>query len=155
MLKRRTFLKNTLIAGASGTALSAGLISVANAEKASPKMNPFEAESLEDALKAAGMENYELSDKVTVHAPDIAENGAVVTIKVEAEMEDVSEMTVLIVKNPTPYAANFVIGEGVNPFVTSRFKMGQTSEVFGVVKVADKYYANKKLVKVTKGGCGG
>ena len=167
MLKRRTFLKNTLAASATGAALSSGLVASASAkddvvvkEEVAVKaeaaaMNPFEAESLEDALKAAGIKDVELSDKVIVHAPGIAENGAVVTIKVEAELENVSEMAILIANNPTPYAANFFIGEGVNPFVTSRFKMGGSSEVMGVVKVGDKYYASKKEVKVTRGGCGG
>ncbi|PWQ94645.1 thiosulfate oxidation carrier protein SoxY [Leucothrix arctica] len=155
MLKRRIFLKNTLVASATGAVLSSGLMTSASAKEEAPAMNPFEADNLKDALKAAGITDYEISDDVVVHAPSIAENGAVVTIKVEAKLDNVSEMAVLIEQNPTPYAANFFIGEGATPFVTSRFKMGKTSDVYGVVKVGDKYYANKQFVKVTKGGCGG
>ena len=33
--------------------------------------------------------------------------------------------------------------------------MGQTSNVFALVKADGKYYVNSKEIKVTLGGCGG
>jgi len=39
--------------------------------------------------------------------------------------------------------------------VQTRVKMGQTSDVYAVVKADGKFYMAKKEVKVTLGGCGG
>jgi sulfur-oxidizing protein SoxY len=36
-----------------------------------------------------------------------------------------------------------------------RIKMGQTSDVFAVVKADGKFFVAKKEIKVTLGGCGG
>ncbi|HQZ04148.1 MAG TPA: thiosulfate oxidation carrier protein SoxY [Thauera sp.] len=37
----------------------------------------------------------------------------------------------------------------------TRVKMGQTSDVYAVVKADGKFYMSKKEIKVTLGGCGG
>lgn len=153
-MKRRTFLKNTLAATATGAALGAGLVapSVTLAEE---KVNPFKATNLEDALKAAGILEHEESDKIIVKAPDLAENAAVVPVEVKSSLEGASEVRIFIADNPTPHAASFTLGEGSEALVKCRFKMGKSSDVIGVVKVGDKYFSAKKAVKVTKGGCGG
>ena len=39
--------------------------------------------------------------------------------------------------------------------VSTRIKMGQTSNVFALVKADGKYYVASKEIKVTLGGCGG
>jgi sulfur-oxidizing protein SoxY len=41
------------------------------------------------------------------------------------------------------------------PFVASRVKMGQTSNVHALVKADGKWFVSTKEVKVTLGGCGG
>ena len=152
-MKRRAFLKNTLAVTATGAALGTGLVS-SNAI-AAEDVNPFKATSFEDALKAAGITEHEESDKITVKAPDLAENAAVVPVEVRSSLEGISEVRVFIVNNPTPHAASFTLGEGAEALVKCRFKMGKSSDVVGVVKIGDKYFSAKKAVKVTKGGCGG
>lgn len=154
-MKRRTFLRNTLAASAAGAAIGSGLITPGVALAADEPLNPFKVGTLEEALKAAGVEAYEESDKVVVTAPDLAENAAVVPVEVSADLDDVTEIVIFIANNPTPYAAKFTIGEGADALVKCRFKMGDSSDVIGVVKAGDKYYGAKKAVKVTKGGCGG
>ena len=47
------------------------------------------------------------------------------------------------------------IPEGTEPWINTRAKMGQTSNVIALVKAGDKYYYAAKEVKVTLGGCGG
>lgn len=155
-MKRRTFLKNTLAASAAGAALGTGLVvpSVALADSHGAA-DPFKSNSLEDALKAAGISEAEESDKVVVTAPDLAENAAVVPVEIASSLEGTTEVMILIAENPTPFAAKFTIGEGADALVKCRFKMGKSSDVIGVVKVGDKYYSGKKAVKVTQGGCGG
>jgi predicted secreted protein len=52
-------------------------------------------------------------------------------------------------------AAQFFIPAGTEPFVTTRIKMGQTSNVYALVKADGKWSMAVKEVKVTLGGCGG
>jgi len=49
----------------------------------------------------------------------------------------------------------FYFPEGAEPFVSTRVKMAQTSNVLALVKVEQKWYFTSKEVKVTLGGCGG
>ena len=162
-MKRRTFLKGSLAAGVTSAAVGGSLLAsnVAFAEEAvkaeeaaKEAVDPFKATSMEDALKALGI-TAEDSDKVTVTAPDLAENAAVVPVEVSTSIEGAEEFFVLISNNPTVYAAKFKLSEGIDPAVKCRFKVGKTGDVVAIVKAGDKYYTNKKAVKVTKGGCGG
>jgi len=57
--------------------------------------------------------------------------------------------------DPNTLAAVFEIPAGTEPAISTRVKMGQTSNVYAVVKADGKYYAASKEVKVTLGGCGG
>jgi sulfur-oxidizing protein SoxY len=88
-------------------------------------------------------------------APDIAENGAVVPISVESSLPNVKRIIILVEENPTPMTAAFNLGEGVKADVSTRIKMGKTSNVVALVESNGNIYAARKNVKVTIGGCGG
>ncbi|MCB1808903.1 MAG: thiosulfate oxidation carrier protein SoxY, partial [Candidatus Competibacteraceae bacterium] len=79
---RRIFLQKAVLGGASVLALGTGLLHSAQV-LAEWSKEAFEAETLDSALQAlyAG-ETAEASDAITLKAPDIAENGAVVPISV-------------------------------------------------------------------------
>jgi sulfur-oxidizing protein SoxY len=64
-------------------------------------------------------------------------------------------IALLVEKNPNILAASFAIPDGTEPWVNTRVKMGQSSNVFALVKADGKYYYAAKEVKVTLGGCGG
>jgi sulfur-oxidizing protein SoxY len=66
-----------------------------------------------------------------------------------------TQMAILVEKNPSALAAQFFFPEGAQPFVTTRVKMAQSSNVYGLVKADGKWYVASKEVKVTLGGCGG
>jgi sulfur-oxidizing protein SoxY len=96
------------------------------------------------------------SSKVSIKAPDIAENGAVVPIKVSVEgAANVESITILVEGNATPLIANFRLDPVTEADVSTRIKMGKTSNVVAVVKADGKVLSAKKEVKVTIGGCGG
>jgi sulfur-oxidizing protein SoxY len=61
----------------------------------------------------------------------------------------------LIEKNPNMLAAVFDIPPGTEPSISTRVKMGQSSNIYALVKADGKYYVAAKDVKVTLGGCGG
>ncbi len=88
-------------------------------------------------------------------APDIAENGAVVPIGVASTLPNVTMVAIMVEKNPTTLAASFTLPAGTEPNIQTRVKMGQTSNVFAVVKSDGKFFMTSKEIKVTLGGCGG
>jgi len=153
--KRRVFLRGSLAAGTLGVAASAGLLTP-QAVVAAWNEKAFKAESIDDALSAAmGQASNTASDAIKIKAPDIAENGAVVPVSVSTSMSGVESIALLAEGNNTPLVATFMLGEGAVANVSTRIKMGKTSDVIAVVKSGGKLHSARKSVKVTIGGCGG
>ena len=154
-MKRRTFLKGSVAAGAVSAAVGAGLLTPRMVLAAWPSA-AFEAKSVDSALDAlAGSHALEGSDKISIRAPDIAENGAVVPVSVTTSIDGAESISILAEKNAAPMTASFVLGAGTEGFVSTRIKMGKTSSIIAVLKAGVKLYSTGKEVKVTIGGCGG
>jgi sulfur-oxidizing protein SoxY len=147
--QRRSLLKYSAVFGLMA---SAGLISVAQAQEWNKAA--FEGKNLDEVFKILGAGTPDKSGAITLNAPDIAENGAVVPVGITTTLK-AEQMAILVEKNPSSLAAQFFIPAGTEPFVTSRIKMGQTSNVYGLVKADGKWSMAVKEVKVTLGGCGG
>ena len=150
---RRTVLKFTGAMGALAAVSVAGLMRAGEALAAPWNKGGFESKALEEALKSLGAANMIESKDIVITAPDIAENGAVVPIAVTSRIPNTQSISILAEKNPFPLAASFDITSG-DAYVSTRLKMGQTSNVRAVVKVDGKYFTAVKEVKVTVGGCG-
>ena len=116
----------------------------------------FDAKAIADALKALGAGAPTESKDVAITGPDIAENGAVVPLGASTTLAGVKHIALLVEKNPAALAAVFHLTDSLEPSVTTRVKMGQSSDVYAVAITADgKALFAKKEVKVTLGGCGG
>jgi sulfur-oxidizing protein SoxY len=150
-LPRRTFLKGII---ATGGAMALGTTVLPPAVMADwPKM-AFDATTIEDALMALfESSNVEKSDKITIDAPDIAENGAVVPVEITANMPNVKSITVISEKNPVPLVGQFNFADNAEGWVKTRIKMGGTGDIVAVVKADDKLYVARRKVQVTRGGC--
>ncbi len=100
--------------------------------------------------------------KVALTTPEIAENGNTVPVSVSVDSpmtEDNYVQSVLILAdgNPEPGVATFnfspLSGEAS---ATTRIRLAKTQNVVAVAKMNDgSVFMDKKLVKVTIGGCGG
>ena len=153
---RRNALKGTGGAAVLGLAMAAGLFRPGNAWAQAWNKQAFEVKSLADAVKAmGGADPVESKDIQFANTPDIAENGAVVPFTIISKIPRTDQIALLVEKNPNILAANFAIPEGTEPWINTRVKMGQTSNVIALVKADGKYYYASKEVKVTLGGCGG
>lgn len=150
---RRILLKGSGAAGALAAAAAAGVLKPAIA--AEWNKAAFSVNSTAEALKAIGATSPTESSQITIKAPEIAENGAVVPVEVSSKIPDTQSIAIVVDKNPVPLAASFDLASGADGFVSTRIKMGETSKVFAVVKADGKYYTAAKEVKVTIGGCGG
>lgn len=152
--KRRVFLKGTLAAGTVGVAVGAGLLAPSKLLASWPS-EAFEAEGLEAAMEAVtGSSDIEDGD-VTLSAPEIAENGAVVPVSIESSLDDVTEIALFTENNELPLNAHYVLGDGAHANISGRIRMGESSNVIAAVKSGDTWYKAVQEVKVTVGGCGG
>jgi sulfur-oxidizing protein SoxY len=116
----------------------------------------FEAKEVGAAMKGSmGSADATSSDKIKLKAPDIAENGAVVPITVTSKIDGTTNMSILVANNNTPLTSTYELGPNTEAYISTRVKMGKTSDVIAVVKAGGKLYSTKKEVKVTIGGCGG
>ena len=153
--KRRTTLKAAGGAGVLALLAAAGIVRPGELFAADWNKAAFELKTTQDALKALGAAGPASSADIVIRAADIAENGAVVPVGVESRIPGTQSISILIDKNPNALAASFDIPAGTEPSITTRVKMGQTSDVYVLVKADGKFYVAKKEIKVTLGGCGG
>jgi sulfur-oxidizing protein SoxY len=120
-----------------------------------PKAKPDAPARLEQAIAAetAGQQPAE-SGQVSLEAPDIAEDGAIVPVTVSSDLPDVDSVWIFVEKNPTPLAARFELAPALDPFVSLRVKMNESCEIVAVVRSGDAYFSARKPVRVVLGGCG-
>ena len=116
----------------------------------------FEAKNMADAVKALGGSAPVESKDVSITGPDIAENGAVVPVGCATALPGVKRLLLLVEKNPSVLAAVFNVTDAVEANLSTRVKMGQSSNVYAVAMMGDgKVLYSVKEIKVTLGGCGG
>jgi len=116
----------------------------------------FAAKSLADAVKALGGSAPTASGEIAITGPDIAENGAVVPVGASTSLAGAKRLLLLVEKNPNVLAAVFELSDKVEANVSTRVKMGQSSNVYAVAMMADgRVLFAQKEIKVTLGGCGG
>jgi sulfur-oxidizing protein SoxY len=153
MLQRRIFLKLPLASSVIIMAVTSGLLTpkrvLGNWNKAA-----FNATRLQSALKSAlGSDLTEASDKITIQAPEVAENGAVVQLTVSSKLENTQTITLFSAQNRTPLIAQFELDKDTQAYISTRIKMAKTSNVIAVVTADGKHYSARKEIKILVGGC--
>jgi sulfur-oxidizing protein SoxY len=154
--QRRVFLKSGgglgLFAFAVATGLVNPLVAFADADW---NDKAFAAKSLDDVVKAFGGASAAESADIALSVPEIAENGAVVPVSVDSKLAKTQSIAILVENNPSALSAQFDIPEGTDPSISTRVKMGETSNIIALVKTDTGYFYASRQVKVTLGGCGG
>ena len=151
---RRNVLKGATGAGAVAVAVAAGLVIPTRVLAATPR-SAFDAKNVADAMKGMGVSAPADSKDISIKAPDIAENGAVVPVEVSSSIAGTTAIAIIAEKNNTPLVAEFNFAGGTQGYVSTRIKMGATALVRAVVTAGGKSSTAAKEVKVTIGGCGG
>lgn len=100
-------------------------------------------------------------DSITIDAPDIAENGAVVTVKIKNILgipKNVYVTKIILFNDFSKQAiASFKLAQNVSPFgITIRVKMKTSGSVYAIAKLSNgEVLSGEKYIQVTLGGCGG
>ncbi|WP_454747437.1 thiosulfate oxidation carrier protein SoxY [Ciceribacter selenitireducens] len=147
-LTRRQVL--ALTAGAAAVSATGGRLAFADVPATEKRIADF-----------AGGKTPE-TGKITLTAPEIAENGNTVPISVDVEsaMKDgdlVESVMIVADGNPNPEVVTFhFTALSGSASATTRIRLAKTQNVIAVARMADgSVYIDKKEVKVTIGGCGG
>ncbi len=160
-MERRKFIQGMFAASAvAATIVPSALVAKEETKAKVPKGK--NALSYEEAVKAiTGGKAVADSQKVSLTVPEIAENGAVVPVKVKVESamteaEHVKAIHVLSTKNGNARCADVMLtpmnGKG---YFATRIKLGGTQDVVALVEMSDgSFLRAAKPVKVTIGGCG-
>ena len=100
--------------------------------------------------------------RVTLRAPNIAENGNAVPLNISVESpmtptDHVKAIYVFADKNPTPEVATFHLTAAMGrASADTRIRLGQTQDVIAIAEMSDgALFMARAEVKVTIGGCGG
>ncbi len=114
----------------------------------------FEATKLADASKGLNISAETPSKDIDLIAPDRAENGAIVQIEITSRIPNTEAISVLVEHNPTVLIGNFIFSNGALPYLVTRIKMAETSDIKIIVKAGDQYFTASKNVVVLENGCG-
>ena len=152
---RRKLLKSLGAALPLLMAAGGGLLRAGQALAATWNKSGFESKAAADAMKSIGATGAQPSKDIVLTAPDIAENGAQVPVTIASRIPNTQSISIVVDKNPFPLNSTYDFANGAESYVSTKLKMGQTSNVVAVVKADGKYYTATKEVKVTIGGCGG
>ena len=152
MMNRRELLGH----GARLAGLLAGLGLLPEAAQAAWREAAFAATDLARVWTALGISAPQESADIRLIAPDLAENGAAVSLGCATRLEGVRRLLLLVERNPTVLCALFEVGPAVEPDVLIRTRMAESSPVWAVALMDDArvLYA-RRTVEVTLGGCGG
>ncbi|MEG3641403.1 thiosulfate oxidation carrier protein SoxY [Magnetococcus sp. PR-3] len=160
-LKQTQLTRRALFTGASRAGVAAALVGTAIA---APKaaMADGHGKVMANIKEHMGSGKYEETASVKIDAPIIAENGAMVPVKITVDHpmdadNYIQTIAVFVDKNPTPFAGLYNMSPANGKaFVSARLKIGKTSQVRAVAKTnTGKLIGASKEVKVTIGGCGG
>lgn len=119
-------------------------------------------EDVQAALQALAGDQEVQSGRITLTAPEIAENGNTVPVSVSVESEMTSDdyvesVTIFAEGNPNPEVVTFKFTPLSGAAQAStRMRLAKTQNIVALAKMSDgSVYMDKKEVKVTIGGCGG
>jgi sulfur-oxidizing protein SoxY len=168
-MERRNFIKNIMTASAVVATVPTMVFAKEESKKADSKNEEVKAVikgpndlSYEDAVKAIiGDKELKESDKVKLRVPEIAENGAVVPVKVVVkspmtEKDYVKSIHILNTKNSNSRCADIMLTtKNAEAKFSSRVKLSESQDVVAIVALSDGTFMKAgKSVKVTIGGCG-
>lgn len=150
-INRRKFLRTSIAFSTAGIVLLKSSLASAKWNVADFAPGSFDA-TMKQLLKGKPIVE---SDKIDLNIPEIAENGALVPVTVTSSLKDIQSIALVVEQNPVPLAIKVELMPELEPFLSARLKMANTSFVFALVETEKVCYRAKKKVKVTIGGCGG
>ncbi len=141
---------------------SIGLGAVVGGSSIIGSATPSHASAADDLIAAFTGGTKPDSGRISLGAPQIAENGNTVPIKVSvesamSEADHVAEVLIVASGNPAPGVVTFKFtAMSGKAAASTRIRLAKTQELIAIARMSDgSLYQDAKTVKVTIGGCGG
>lgn len=154
-IHRRKALQASGGAGMLGLFVAAGVITPQEARAALAAARndaAFEARNVSEVVRAFDADAAATSDRITIKGPDVA-NGAAVPVAVSSTLPNVEMIALVVERNRAPLAAVFMMTPDQEPFVLTRLRMGETSDVHALVRADGRLHVARLRIGVTIGGC--
>lgn len=147
MLRRRELLLGVLAAAAS----PARAVDLPSFQRAA-----FDTKTLPQLLGALGLPAPVASKDVLLQVPELFEDGTVVPVTLGCSLPGVQRLLLGVERNPSLLSAIFEPAAALEPNLSLRLKMQETSNVLALVAMTDgRVLMASKEVRITLGGCGG
>jgi sulfur-oxidizing protein SoxY len=111
-------------------------------------------DALDKVLADIGVGGATPSSGISLQLPDVAEDGTAVQMSFATTLP-ATRALLLVRRNRIPLVAEFEFPPGTLPFVATRIKMAEDSEVLVLVEAEGRWHSASRQVKVVVGGCGG
>jgi len=156
-MKRRNFLKG--LAATAPLAIAATPMTLSAKDEKPKSPNSIDLKTAMDTI--TGKKGAKDSDKIKLTVPEIAENGAVVPVKIEVDnpMEEanhVKAIHIIATQNTNVRCADVILTPlNAKGYFATRIKLGKSQDVMALVALSNgEFIKVQKPVKVTIGGCG-
>lgn len=106
-------------------------------------------------MQSLGASHAMPSDAIDIIINEIAETPNLVPIQVRSRLPQTESVAIVLENNPTPLAARHRLLGQVDPVLSTRVRIPKTTPVHVIVQAGGKTYRASKVIKVTRGGCGG
>jgi sulfur-oxidizing protein SoxY len=161
---RRRTLKLLGAAGVAASAISLGTLLPVNAAMAQGLGMPLPDEKVAETIQRlfGGRTLQDAGERIKFDAPLIAENGAVVPLRIDADLpmtadNYVKNIYVIADKNRRPLNAKFSLTpDAGKASLATNIRLASTTDVRVIAEMnTGALYETRREVKVTVGGCGG
>ena len=144
-LSRRTFIKGLL--GFYTALLPQSLMAIW------PKQ-AFIATEVDQALQTLyGDSTLQPSDEIDLKLNKRVENGDNIAVSVSTTLKSVESITLLVKENSPPLVASFNFDNESIPYLSTRLKLSQSSEVMAVIRTPQGLFSHQQKIKVLSGSC--
>lgn len=131
------------------------------AQQSPSRESHYIEESFEAAMQRLFGDRAMQRERVSVSAPELAENGATVPVAVEVDFpmeadQYIQTIYILSQKNPVPLIGKFhLTPANGKAYISTRIKMAETSPVHAIAETnTGELFHGQRSVRVTLSGCG-
>ncbi len=107
-----------------------------------------------DVMNQLGAQQARVSESIRIKVPPLAEDGASVAVAISVGLEGVQRLALLAEKNPRPLVADVSLLPGSVPFLSTRIRLSDDSDVIALAWTESGLFMARQLVEVAVGGCG-
>jgi sulfur-oxidizing protein SoxY len=150
---RRKLILGTGATGALALATAAGLMQAGAARAIELKPTDYGFIDFESVMNEIGGLKAQVSGGISIVAPDLADQGALVPVEVISLIPGTDSIAILVEKNAIPLVGKFEFKNGGVGRIATRIKMAESSPVHVVVRAGGQIYRASKSVSVVIGGC--